>query len=147
MRKLLLFALMLSTLTAISQHPDRTIFLYDDDGNRIGREILFSKASGADRNSFESQEYLTEVTETLDDLEINIYPNPTKDRIVVSAKASGTSQIMSATLMNSTGMIIEKRTVSGMEKESFDLSDKAAGIYLLELSTYNAIHTWKVIKQ
>lgn len=81
--------------------------------------------------------------------QLQVYPNPTTGNFQV--KLTGFGKPAKLTLYNLTGQLLEKAEVTpGQNKElnhSFDLSQKAAGVYLLRLETEGKVTYRKVIKE
>lgn len=119
-------------------------FEYDADGNRISRNITI----GDDREERSSND-TTEVilyTDILDESQINIYPNPTTKSIFVNITNPDEDMSINATLLSSTGVLLDSKTIGAATVE-FDLSNMAAGIYILELRSETDTKTWKIIKR
>ena len=119
-------------------------FEYDNDGNRISRTITI----GDDREERSSND-TTEVihyTYILDESQINIYPNPTTKSIFVNITNPNENMSINATLLSSSGVLLDSKVI-GTATVEFDLSNMAAGIYILELRSETATKTWKIIKR
>ena len=147
MKKMLLLGLCLwSVLLVKGQTPVNMVFTYDYNGNRTGREICFIRGDGGLENTEAKQELLPFVSDCLGVVEVSIYPNPTNDKVYVAASGIGDGQNMKAVLSSMSGETLEERTIANT-RESFDLSGKASGVYLLELYMNQEKHIWKVIKK
>jgi hypothetical protein len=119
-------------------------FEYDADGNRISRTITI----GDDREERSSND-TTEVihyTDILDESQINIYPNPTTESVYVNITNPEEDLSISATLLSSSGVLLDSKSIGAATVE-FDLSNMAAGIYILELRSETDTKTWKIIKR
>ena len=119
-------------------------FEYDNDGNRISRTITI----GDDREERSSND-TTEVihyTDILDESRINIYPNPTTESVYVNITNPEEDLSISAILLSSSGVLLDSKAI-GTATVEFDLSNMAAGIYILELRSYTDTKTWKIIKR
>lgn len=119
-------------------------FEYDADGNRISRTITI----GDDREERSSND-TTEVvhyTDVIDKSQINIYPNPTTKSVFINITNPEEETMITATLLSPSGVSLETKKISTAPVE-FDLSDKASGIYILELRSGNDTKTWKIIKR
>lgn len=120
------------------------IFEYDADGNRISRTITI----GNDRDERSSKD-TTEVvhyTDLIDENQINIYPNPTTKSVFINITNPEEETMITATLLSPSGVFLETKEI-GTAPVEFDLSDKASGIYILELRSGNDTKTWKIIKR
>lgn len=82
-RNTLIVLLLLLSLNCIGQETYTKIFSYDQNGNRIRYELLLSKADKGS-NSIEDAPYMSSATDTLIDMAIQIFPNPTNDKVFVS---------------------------------------------------------------
>jgi len=71
---------------------------------------------------------------------LSIYPNPTKDRIMVTVENGDTIQFLQ--LYSVTG-----KQLLNTNNSEIDLSNLPVGIYLLEVKTNKGIATKKVIKE
>ena len=119
-------------------------FEYDADGNRISRTITI----GNDREERSSND-TTEVvhyTDIIDESQINIYPNPTTKSVFINITNPEEDTMITATLLSPSGVFLETKEI-GTAPVEFDLSDKASGIYILELRSGNDTKTWKIIKR
>lgn len=127
------------------QHTMDMFFSYDNNGNRIKSEIRFVKAEN-NTDVSEEQVPLPFVQDTIGTVEVNVYPNPTSDKVFVTTKAMANGQKIRVVLMSANGEILdEKNTIN--TQEAFDVSGQASGIYLLELYANREKHVWKIIKK
>ena len=127
------------------QHAVDMFFSYDNNGNRIKSEIRFVKAEN-NTDVSEEQVPLPFVQDTIGTVEVNVYPNPTSDKVFVTTKAMANGQKIRVVLMSANGEILdEKNTIN--TQEAFDISGQASGIYLLELYANREKHVWKIIKK
>lgn len=135
--------LLLFAMDTFSQLPVQTLFSYDEAGNRVEREVSFSPIG---EGLAGEQETLTSVSDSFGAMCVSIYPNPTNDKVFVATSNNDSRQTMKATLMSAAGQLLEEKSVKDAE-ESFDLSGRASGIYLIELSVGTEKHVWKLIRQ
>ena len=143
MRRLLMISLCLfSVMTVYGQQPKKTLYSYDENGNRVGREILFTRMDGNNPK----HEWLPLAKDSFAEVEVSIYPNPAKDRVYVTMEGVRGGKTAKAILTTITGMVLEERTMSDFT-ESFDLSKTAPGVYLLELIMDDEKHIWKIIRK
>ena len=144
-QSLLLPLVLLLVMKSLGQSTFPKLFTYDQNGNRTGHMLAFAKADRID-NSKEGAHFMDFATDTLRDLTIQIYPNPTNDRVFVSTAMDETTPSLRAVLMTSTGSVLEEKRLDG-GTESLDLSGKAPGLYILEIGTKETRHLWKIIKR
>lgn len=146
-KKLIAVIIMMTAGVACLNAQSRAYFVnfeYDADGNRISRTITI----GPDREERSSND-TTEVihyTDILDESQINIYPNPTTKSIFVNITNPDEDMSINATLLSSSGVLLDSKSIGAATVE-FDLSDMAAGVYILELRGGNDKKTWKIIKR
>ncbi len=104
--------------------------------------VLYTKnASDCDCTSdtFKFQ-YNAVSIETLKDIDVAVYPNPTKDIVNIEGL-----EIIKINLYNATGKLIS--TVEHIKDlNQIDLSNVASGVYLLEISTLKGTSSTKLIK-
>lgn len=146
-KKLITVIIMMMAGVAYVNAQNRAYFVnfeYDSDGNRISRTITI----GDDREERSSND-TTEVihyTDILDESQINIYPNPTTKSIFVTITNPDEGMSINATLLSSSGVLLDSKSIGAATVE-FDLSNMAAGIYILELCSETDTKTWKIIKR
>ena len=73
-------------------------------------------------------------------MSLSIYPNPTNDLLYVQAPQG--SALM---LIDMNGKAIVKRKTEAVE-ETFDLTELAQGVYILEISIDGAIYRERLVK-
>lgn len=86
-RQLRIVALLIALIGALpichAQQTHTVAFSYDLDGNRINREILFSRMENTGEAS---EELLPSALDFFETMEVNLYPNPTNDKFFVEIK-------------------------------------------------------------
>jgi hypothetical protein len=80
---------------------------------------------------------------------IGIYPNPSRGKfeLRLSNQSAGTADV---TVLNANGTVVEKRSVKLTSQGQgiyFDLGRKAAGVYLIKISTASGVQTQKIVIQ
>ena len=146
-KRLIAFIVLMMAGVACLNAQNRAYFVnfeYDADGNRISRTITL----GNDRDERSSKD-TTEVvhyTDLIDESQVNIYPNPTAKSVFVTTTNPEEDTMITATLLSPSGVFLETKKI-GTAPVEFDLSDKASGIYILELRSGNDTKTWKIIKR
>jgi len=81
----------------------------------------------------------TDISTSQNTFEINLYPNPSADYIIIDSPVT----ISSWTLFDLNGNML-KHSINDYK---IQLSDLIAGIYLLKIETANSVVTKKIIKQ
>lgn len=143
-RALITTLFILYTICGFGQTAHVRAFTYDTNGNRIASEMLFAKTRTD--GSVDKEEFLYSATDTLSNMTVRIYPNPTNDMFFVSTAVSEADVTMKATLVSATGAVLSVRHMDESE-ECFDLTGETTGMYFLEISTDKEKHTWKIIKR
>lgn len=123
-------------------------FTYDENGNRIERRVFVERME-QDENLMEQVvvDTINSFFTTLDKttrLVFSVYPNPTEEKVTVicSCELPSAGRIL---LFSSLGVLLEERSLSKIE--SFDLSHRSSGIYLLKIFHGEKTHVWRVVKQ
>jgi len=147
-RTIRLIALLLTILSAgagSAYAQDRVRFIYDADGNRTSTSLLFEKVEDENDKGGDLENALETASDTIGGMQISMYPNPAKDKVILSVTGTDTYSC-EATLMTSSGVVIERRTVSSVTTE-FDMSRLASGFYLISLVSGDERHIWKIVKR
>lgn len=79
----------------------------------------------------------------------NVYPNPTKDQLLVSVNA-GANQVSSFEIINIDGKVVmrdETRFNGALQAKRVDVSSLAKGVYMVRMNTESGVQTQKFIKQ
>lgn len=121
-------------------------YYYDDCGNRIERAMRFIKAEVNGRSMTDDDEkgWVANVEDAFSGVHMSLFPNPT-DGVFTLAFLEELPPSLYAELCTAKGSVIERRQVRNLT-ETFDLTGKSAGIYMLRLTTGKETQTWKIIK-
>ena len=126
-----LFGLFLMSSIASMAQNNTLNFAYDDNGNRILRELVFEEIRNVE--SFNKENALTVNTNNLlDTLDIKLFPNPTYGQFHIQITDALPDTPIKAVLMTVSGNIISEKLVTS-DRMEFDLSNQADGIYFLQL--------------
>lgn len=140
-----LFGLFLMSSIASMAQNNTLNFAYDDNGNRIIRELVFEEIRNVE--SFNKENALTVNTNNLlDTLDIKLFPNPTYGQFHIQITDALPDTPIKAVLMTVSGNIISEKLVTS-DRMEFDLSNQAGGVYLLQLLTAEKMRVWKIIKK
>lgn len=116
-------------------HGDSIIqFNYDANGNRISRSLLITRMNEGSQPT----------AQQLSGIIYDIFPNPTDGTFSLHI-GEGLEQQWQALLFSPSGILLEKQDIS-TGSHNFNLSDKACGTYLLQLTNGEEQQTWKVVK-
>lgn len=80
---------------------------------------------------------------------LNLYPNPTKDQLLVSVSGSA-NQVAAFEIINIDGKVVlrdETRYNGAAQSKRVDVSDLSKGVYMVRMTTENGVYTQKFIKQ
>jgi len=118
-------------------------YSYDNAGNRTNRIIcLKSIATQADSVNIPK----TPITENQGEMEITLYPNPTKGQLTVKITNMPDNTTGEITLHDLTGRLMIRQN-SIQELTLLDISSQPIGIYVLRIRAGDKVSEWKVIKE
>ena len=86
---------------------------------------------------------------TLQNLEINVSPNPTNDFVTINYNFENESQVI-LKLTNIHGQVIFEKKIkkgNGIQNETLDLSNQASGLYFVYITTETGNFTAKLMKK
>lgn len=104
---------------------------YDDNGNRM--EKLVTRNAKDDENLDENDIMNLEVSEDSFDDNVLVYPNPNKGLINIQLYRENEQDVIIYELYNNLGVLIKTEQLTNSIR--VDISDNAAGIYLLKIIT------------
>jgi len=134
-----------ATLCLHSLYSQNTVsYGYDAAGNRVSRTIAFYRSDSVSAPVDEEQPVV--YSEMLSDIEVKIYPNPTKGLLKVEIghlQDQQTAQIRLYSLSGS--LIISRQTIDGTTE--MDISGQATGIYVMKITAGKYQTEWKIIKK
>ena len=104
---------------------------YDDNGNRM--EKLVTRNAKDDENIDENDIMNLEVSEDSFDDNVLVYPNPNKGLINIQLYRENEQDVIIYELYNNLGVLIKTEQFTNSIR--VDISDNAAGIYLLKIIT------------
>lgn len=93
--------------------------------------------------------FVLNVDDLENDVDVNIYPNPTKGRFILEIEGTN-EQNINLRITNVNGQLIQSESLEvrrGMNKFEFDLSTRAKGIYFIEITNDNYNKTEKLVTQ
>lgn len=125
---------------------------YDLSGNRISRRVLYfhsTRSTEADSIHLKSEpeENLFENIEvSLDNININLYPNPVKEILYIQIDGYDNFNQLSYQLLDINGKTIENNSFTNSFKE-VNISHINPGSYILRIYTKSKQKEFKIIKQ
>jgi YD repeat-containing protein len=118
-------------------------FGYDANGNRTSRTIYISGLKSTSRaDSAQNQEY----KEVTGDLEIILYPNPTKGALTVVLKSPDEQQPSAISVYDYNGRLLQVYD-NLQETNTIDLSGLPRATYILRIISGTRKSEWKVVKE
>jgi hypothetical protein len=129
-----------------SQAQNKIVYAYDNAGNRTERTITLT---GVQTKSAKADTIPQYFKEELGKQVIKIYPNPTAGQLSVEIMNISDSDIISGklNLYDMTGQLLDKKEINSEKRIEFDLSNNAAGIYILKIQLGNDESSWKIVKK
>lgn len=138
------FLLLIISVPSFGMCGDTTfVYTYDASGNRTERVIDLTKSAEiAASSSSTNEEQLFEAE--LANLDIRIYPNPTKGLLKVEIPDIGDIK-PTLVIYNLQGKQLVNKTVSN-QISTINLSDQPPGMYIMKIVNGEESLDWKIIK-
>ena len=141
MKKNYIFALLLLFVCVDVAQAQRFIYEYSPTGNRKKCYVGFAKI--ASPNFPEEQE---QYTEKIDNIQFNIYPNPTKGLLKVDIVTDMKVDDLKIELYDVNGKkVIEKLVIS--KEIELDITSALAGHYFMKIFVNNKPYYWNILKE
>lgn len=138
--KLLIFiALPLVTCTSASAQVS---FGYDAAGNRISRTIVLAKTL----TKAATTDSIKPFTEMQGELQVKIYPNPTKGKLTVEITGSTRDVAELVAIYGIQGQLLLQQAASSSHTD-LDISGQPAGTYILRINAGQKTTYWRIIKE
>ena len=146
-RKYYLIAILLvsALTTSIAGYAQTKDYYYDYDssGNRIERGFIGLKSANIDSPGNHEQEVFEG---TLDQLEIKIYPNPTKGNLKVEIPLDGQNEQINLQVFDVNGSLINALVITNTTT-LINLKDQPAGLYIMRILSGQSVSEWKILKE
>jgi hypothetical protein len=131
-------------------NPTTTLITaYDESGNRTWVDFSSFTSTLVDNDSANKDSAISKAAQRnllekeLKDVDVSVFPNPAEHIINIVSKRVPTGSTF--TLYDSTGKSVISQSSKG--NNSMDVSDLAAGFYLLVLRSEDAVMQWKIAKK
>lgn len=150
MRKYFVFTLLIVCCFLKSNAQYTIEYIYDNAGNRTHRTIIPLTTKAPDGNQTETNktvESILPATEQLGDRKVEVFPNPTKGRLLVRITGGKQEETYSFILYNSTGIQIYEGKLNGSGDFPIEMEQYSNGIYILLLKTDKEKLSYKIIKE
>lgn len=123
-------------------HPLRSqvTYAYDKAGNRIARIITLTRSNTVNDSVLPPQ------SEMLGEMEIKIYPNPTRGQLRVEIGGLPENAEGSVAVYSMSGKLMYNQAVRSAFTE-IDISGRPAGTYILKIVAAGKVTTWKIVKE
>ena len=143
---MLLLLLFTNLYTKITAQSTKAMVSYDYDyaGNRVARTVVFVSTRDGVKQSKNIDPQ--PVKEQLGELEITIYPNPTKGVLQVVVTGMKPNDAYNLNLYDMQGKQLLSK-VGQPDKALLDIASYASGSYILRVQVGNKIKDFKIIKQ
>ncbi len=132
----------------IAAYTQQIFYTYDAAGNRISRIIVLPDVRSARANAEVAGEEpeMPPYTDELGELQIKIYPNPTKGHLRVDIANLAERQTAAVQVYDLRGqMLMQVQNIS--QSTTLNLSEQPKGTYLLKITAGGKTATWKIIKE
>ncbi len=105
-------------------------------------------AFAPERGTIIESKKITAVTEPLQDISLSIYPNPTRDLLMVSIATKQTEKLsLSLTTLDGKTVLTKELTISGESTTDLNVSHLPSGIYLVKVFSEDGILVKMVVVQ
>ena len=120
-------------------------FSYDVAGNRIKRElvILPGKKDKSDTTHIPP----TMQKDSLGNIAVNLYPNPTQGHLTITINAKSTGALADVYVFDLSGKMMDHKQINTTSSTDLDMTNYSPGIYQLKLIADNKTSAWKIIKE
>jgi hypothetical protein len=137
----------------VTLEAQKVVYDYDDSGNRIKRyKVVVTKSLAIDtifdkteRDSTQNAAEESDPFEKEDAFEVLVYPNPTHGMLEIELPELKTNQKTHLYLYSQTGILV-KQAGQLQKRQSVDISNQSAGIYILRITVDDKTVLRKIIK-
>ena len=157
-----LLFLTVSAFVIVQVHGQSVKYRYDTSGNRTKRELITVRNMTSPSSLKSSTEDVTKddwdiatavftepavsSEETMEQLKVKIYPNPTQGKLQVDITGGIIPEKSLLILYTSSGSVIKQQN-SISATNVMDISAYPAGIYILRIILGEEASVWKIIKE
>ncbi|GHV43774.1 hypothetical protein FACS1894180_3860 [Bacteroidia bacterium] len=147
-RFLIAAVLLLAASAGNNAFAQSVSFGYDAAGNRVARTVVLPASSNAPRLQSGEDETPPEpfVEQLAQDLQVKIYPNPTKGLLQVELNGLDSDETAQITVFSTNGTLL-LQTAATAALTPVDMSAYPAGVYVLTLTIRGKPTDYKIIKK
>ncbi|RCW31945.1 putative secreted protein (Por secretion system target) [Marinilabilia salmonicolor] len=131
-------------------NPESTIeYFYDNAGNRTNRQVVVinNPLKSASKNEEIANSQPEPVKSLWNDIEINIFPNPTAGDVNISFDGFSDIKDIQYSIFNAMGKMVAKGQINSLDSDKLPFSNLPRGVYILILKSNDDSKQWKIIKQ
>lgn len=141
-----LLLVLLSTI-CVETSMAQISFSYDANGNRTAKEIVLSSMKNEDFSDSENVDKDFSIfDDKIGDMQIKIYPNPTKRFLRVDIQNSDSDISGHIEILSNIGKTIYKTSNISLNNQ-INLSDQPHGVYVMRINLNGYVSVWKIIKE
>ncbi|MCG8410274.1 MAG: T9SS type A sorting domain-containing protein [Bacteroidales bacterium] len=153
MKQKIILTIVLGIISLVSL-AQQIEYVYDDAGNRTARNVIAARAESVkkeddeaisrDKSSSSNTEEM--YSDALAEKELRIYPNPTRGKLAVEIINYDLTESGSLQIFDMGGRLIKNYT-SLSERMEIDITNQAAGSYIMIVVIGNEKSEWRIVKQ
>lgn len=138
--KKLIVTLILTILSVGVFSQQKITYAYDAAGNRVKREIIMVKSA-------KTEVLQTVYTEEIAKRNIKIYPNPTDGylRVEIDNIENMKNGLITIVTLNTGSQVAKKKITENII--DLDISNRAAGLYIMFIDIDGERTSWKIMKK
>ena len=140
MKRMIFLCLLWMSICPVLQAQNKITYYYDSAGNRVSRTISLAPRSA------QIGEEQPVYTETIADIKVKIYPNPTTGLVTVEITNLPEGESANIWLYAINGKLINTYKDAG-NVIRVDLSNQPAGVYVMRIVAGERRTEWKIIKK
>lgn len=145
LHKLTVLLILIPVLPTVSFAQNKIRFSYDAGGNRVKKEIVVNKPANVPAQSRRAATVNT-YNDVLNRHGIEIKSDEINGQIHVTVADTSVKDVCNITVYSSQGAIVSSKDVS-RGYANLDLSDRPAGMYILNITVNGISAVWKITKK
>jgi len=141
-KAILILFMVVATVPSLAQQRGTVSFGYDANGNRIVQQIEVT----GDRRHAENETCMSLYENNVQLAAISLYPNPTKGTVNVLIDRNAVGKPVQMTVTTVSGSVVIEKPIT-VPLETIDLSNQAAGTYIVKLTIDGETYIGKITKE